>query len=87
VTHKEGIFFTLITKVGSNGRYQLALFFTLTAISLLCGSVILITPFLFYEDKYNCDKLEIATDTYKQCLDLICEFPLEAREYYLPDEI
>jgi len=70
------------------GRYQIFLFLTLSAISLICGSVILITPFLFYEDKYDCDKLQVATDTYKQCLDIICEqYPLEARTQFFPDVI
>jgi len=61
------------------GRYQLTLFLTLSIISLLSGGVILMTPFLFYEDKYDCSKLDTPYASYKDCLDQICQFPLEER--------
>ena len=42
------IFFKLIEKVGTFGKYQLTLFITLCVIGLYTGSVIQMTPFLFY---------------------------------------
>jgi len=42
-------------KVGNKGKYQFSLFITLSAVSLITGAVILVTPFLFYQDTYQCD--------------------------------
>jgi MFS family permease len=65
----------------------LTLFLTLSTISLLSGGVILMTPFLFYEDKYNCTKLEVPYDSYKDCLEQICKYSLHDREKFLPEQL
>jgi hypothetical protein len=41
-------------KVGAMGKYQISLFAVLCTISVMAGGVTLMTPFLFYQDHYEC---------------------------------
>ena len=77
------MFFALIEKVGAMGLYQKSLFVTLSMVSFYMGAVILITPFLFYEDQYDCSSFS----SKKTCFDEICKMDLEDRRQYIPEEI
>lgn len=52
---KKEIFFYLLSKVGTMGRYQITLFITLCFIGIFDGVALLMTPFLFYQGDYVCD--------------------------------
>ena len=52
---KKEIFFYLLSKVGTMGRYQITLFITLCFIGIFDGVALLMTPFLFYQGDYICD--------------------------------
>jgi hypothetical protein len=50
----DRVFFSILEKAGSMGNYQKisTIFWCITG--YLCGGLMLITPFLFYQDPYNC---------------------------------
>lgn len=48
------IFFNLLEKAGLEGRYQITLGVVMSLISYLTGGMMLITPYLFYQDPYVC---------------------------------
>ena len=50
----DRIFFKLIEKAGLSGRYQNILVLVMCFISYLTGGMMLITPYLFYQDPYDC---------------------------------
>lgn len=51
------IFFKLIEKVGAFGRYQKITIAVWCLIMYLNGGLMFMTPFLFFEDPYDCHKL------------------------------
>ena len=51
---EENIFFDLMIKVGTMGKYQLICFTIWCLSSIIGGGVIFITPYIFYQDPYQC---------------------------------
>jgi hypothetical protein len=49
------IFFKLLEKVGAFGRYQVMTITLWCLIMYLNGGLMFMTPFLFYEDPYDCE--------------------------------
>ena len=50
------IFFNLLEKAGAFGRYQKAITFIWCIVGYLCGGLMLIIPFLYYQDPYVCNE-------------------------------
>ncbi len=50
-----------------------------SVVCYLCGALMLITPFLLYQDPYICDSLGEG-----QCNDFVCGLPLDSRSAYIP---
>ena len=48
--------------------------------SYLTGGLVLITPYLFYQDPYICDGKH-----QKECFDFVCGLDPTDRMYYIPD--
>lgn len=47
----------------------------LCILGYLVGGIMLITPYIFYQDPYKCE----ATPLGKTCLEYVCSLPLEQR--------
>lgn len=75
----ERVYFQLLEKVGSMGRYQKITIALWSIISYLCGGLMLITPFLFYQDPYQCTQ----TTGDQSCHDFVCSLPSEQRYSYI----
>ena len=63
------------------GKYQVLLVTALCILSLQCGGLDLMTPFLFYQDPYSCEGLSS-----KDCKDMVCDLPYDQRKAYIPME-
>ena len=50
----QRIFFNLINRAGSMGKYQISMCVILSLVSMVSGGLVLMTPFLFYQDPYHC---------------------------------
>lgn len=77
---EENIFFSSIERVGSMGKYQIYTQVVWCAMSYMAGGLLFITPFLFFQDPYQCQGLPEATS----CLALVCSLPPAQREQYVP---
>ena len=66
-------------KAGLEGKYQNILVVVLSIISYLCGGLVLITPYLFYQDDYQCPSLAVS-----ECFTYVCSLPLEQRQPFVP---
>jgi VIT1/CCC1 family predicted Fe2+/Mn2+ transporter len=44
----------MLEKAGVEGRYQVSLGVIMSLVSYLTGGMMLITPYLFYQDPYIC---------------------------------
>lgn len=51
----DRIFFQLMEKAGTSGRYQIITTFLWSLTAYLCGGLLFITPFLFYQEPYQCE--------------------------------
>ena len=58
-------------KVGVEGNYQTILSIILCLIGFITGGIVLVTPFLFYQDPYHCSNNLVG----KQCLNYVCLLP------------
>lgn len=71
-SHNNGrVFFSLMEKVGSEGKYQYLTVVIMCIISYLTGGLMLILPYLFYQDPYVCP-----SQSSTQCLEFVCTLPL-----------
>ena len=78
---KQNAISDLIKKVGGFGLYQkvsLALFYVGACVA---GQYTTITPFLFYQDQYQCNTIP---QGFASCLDYVCSLSLDERKWYLP---
>jgi len=50
-------------------------------VGYLCGGLMLITPFLFYQDDYVCSPNE----TSQSCFDYVCGLPVDLRAKHIPE--
>ena len=69
---KNRVFLALMEKVGLEGSYQTILVVLLSVISYLAGGLMLIAPYLFYQDPYTCHGLNLSG---QECTDYICSQP------------
>ena len=61
------------------GPYQVRMIFFLTIINYLAGGLFIISPYLFYQDPYECEGM-----SKDACFEQVCTLsPLE-RESYIP---
>ena len=74
----DRVFFGLIEKVGSFGTYQKVSTLLWCVIGYICGGLMLITPFLFYQDPYVCP------DDISQCQSYVCGLKPTEREAFIP---
>lgn len=74
------VFFSLIEKVGAMGRYQVITFALWAALSILTGGLMLMTPFLFFQDPYDCQD----SPSGSSCLDYVCSLSISNRWSYVP---
>lgn len=73
----------MLEKAGIQGRYQITLGIVMSLISYLTGGMMLITPYLFYQDPYVCPSQSLLNP--KSCLDFVCSKPVEERVLYIPE--
>ena len=66
------VFFSMLEKAGTAGRYQKITTLIYCVIGYMCGGLMLIIPFLFYEDPYDC-KGDYPADS---CFDEVCKLDL-----------
>ena len=76
------IFFNLLEKAGAFGRYQKAITFIWCIVGYLCGGLMLIIPFLYYQDPYVCNE----TFPGNNCQDYVCSLAPSARASYIPQK-
>ena len=62
----DRVFFSLIEKVGSMGRYQKIQTVLWCVMGYICGGLILMIPFLLFQDPYSCP------DGIKDCKEYVC---------------
>jgi VIT1/CCC1 family predicted Fe2+/Mn2+ transporter len=62
-------------RVGSAGNYQFRMVAIFAVINYLAGGLMLIIPFLFYQDPYSCPSLARGED----CHSYVCSLPLTER--------
>lgn len=76
------IFFNLLEKAGAFGQYQKAITFIWCIVGYLCGGLLLIIPFLYYQDPYVCpDKFPG-----DNCQEYVCSFSPSERVYFIPEK-
>lgn len=76
--HDDRVFFSLLEKAGIMGKYQIITIIIMCMIGFLTGGLILITPYLFYQDPYECPNSVTGT-----CSDYVCSLPLDQRGAYI----
>ena len=76
----ERVFFKILQKVGSYGKYQILTTVIWSTVGYLSGGFMLITPYLFYQDPYVCH------ETYpgKTCFEHACSLDLQERVPFIP---
>ena len=67
-------------RVGNQGRYQFITLALLMIMAGIAGSMPLLTPFLFYQDPYECPQ----ETTPKECKDWVCSHIPEERAAFIP---
>ena len=72
------MFFGLIQKVGSMGRYQMCHMLLWSIMGYVAGGIVLMTPFLFYQDPYQCPP------DIPNCKDHVCAMAPESRASFVP---
>lgn len=50
------VFFMMLEKAGTFGRYQKITTLIWCIVGYLCGGLMLIIPYLFYQDPYDCSQ-------------------------------
>jgi hypothetical protein len=75
------VFFSLIEKLGSFGKYQQITIVFWCMIIFLCGELLFSTPFLFFQDNYNCSGLSPDIN----CKEYVCSLDVSERAKYFPD--
>lgn len=71
--HDDRVFYSLLERAGTMGNYQIFAVIMMCLIGYITGGVMLITPYIFYQDPYHCPN-PIPGMT---CFDYVCSFPLE----------
>lgn len=62
------VFFTMLERAGTFGNYQKLTTLVYCIVGYLCGGLMLIIPFLFYQDPYECKETVIGST----CFDYVC---------------
>jgi MFS family permease len=75
------MFFNLLEKVGTIGKYQKITLIFWSLACYLCGGFVLITPFLFFQDPYTCP----ASIDPASCTNYVCNLPADHRQPYIPE--
>ena len=78
---KDRFFFSLLERAGIEGKYQTTLVVIMSFIGYLCGGLMLITSYLFYQDGYVCP----AEFRGSKCFDYVCSLPAEERLPFVPE--
>lgn len=74
------MYFDLMEKVGSMGRYQQMTIVFWSVVSYLCGGLLLVAPFLFYQDSYECP----VAYANMSCDEYVCSLPRSERSPFVP---
>lgn len=74
------VFFNLLEKAGTFGRYQKIITFIWCIVSYLCGGLMLIIPFLYYQDPYVCPSGFPGSN----CQDYVCSLESVKRASFIP---
>ena len=53
----QRIFFSLLERAGGMGKYQYVVIIVISIINYLGGGLILIPPYLFFQDPYSCSPI------------------------------
>ena len=75
----ERVFFNLLSKVGTIGKYQTITVVFWSIVSYLCGGLMFIVPFLLYQDPYDCGDLLTSN-----CKETVCAMDPADRLQYIP---
>jgi hypothetical protein len=75
---KDRIYYSMLEKVGTLGRYQLLLSIFIVLIGMEGSACLLINPYIFYEQSYQCSS-DIAN-----CKEHVCSLPPELRGAFSP---
>jgi MFS transporter, putative metabolite:H+ symporter len=74
------VFFAMLEKAGTAGRYQQVITLLWCLVGYLCGGLMLIIPYLFYQDPYDCSGKYPGAD----CQEYVCSLDASLRGDYLP---
>lgn len=74
------VFFMMLERAGTFGNYQKLTTLVYCIIGYLCGGLMLIIPFLFYQDPYECKETVIGST----CFDYVCNLDPSERAAYIP---
>lgn len=74
------VFFSMLERAGTFGRYQKIITLLWCVVGYLCGGLMLIIPYLFYQDPYDCSREGIS----EGCQEFVCAKPASERAAYFP---
>lgn len=78
----DRVFFGLLERAGSMGNYQKLTTLFWCVVGYLCGGLMLITPFLFFQDPYSCLPSELPAGS--TCFDYVCGLEADKRSHFVP---
>lgn len=65
---------------GTMGKYQIIAVTIMCVLGYLTGGLMLITPYIFYQDPYQCPDSIPGSN----CFDYVCSLPLDVRAAFIP---
>jgi hypothetical protein len=76
------VFFAMLEKAGTTGKYQKITTLIWCIVGYLCGGLMLIIPYLFYQDPYDCSSEGLT----QGCLEFVCTKSEAERIHFFPQK-
>ena len=84
---KDNAYFGLMEIAGTSGRYQMLSLLIWSAMWFITGSLLLGTPFFFYNPVYSCEGDPSFSQQSLSCLNYVCAMPRDQRQSFRVEQV